>query len=151
MNGLDIFLIILNVILFIVGIITIIVAVIKRNDNWSDATTISIGYWICYLLFIPSFLILFPFLVVDKASGSTIGLITSVDRNFFGTTALYVKTSETEQEKYCIENEDISNKAKELIGKNVKIEYGTRVGFYSTGKCQQAPVGKIEIIEVENE
>lgn len=147
MNGLDIFLIILNVILFIVGIITIIVAIIKRNDSWSDATAISIAYWICYLVCIPLFLILLPFLVVDKSSGSTVGLITSVDRNFFGTTALYVKTSETEQEKYCIENEDISNKAKELIGKNVKIEYGSRVGFYSTGKCKQAPISKVEIIE----
>ena len=149
MNWLDIFLIILNVILFIVGIITIIVAIIKRNDSWGDATAISIGYWICYLLFIPLFLILLPFLVVDKSSGSTVGLITSVDRNFFGTTALYVKTSETEQEKYCIENEDISNKANELIGKKVKISYGKRVGLYSTGKCSQAPVESIE--EVTNE
>ena len=28
-----------------------------------------------------------------------------------------------------------------------KIEYGTRVGFYSTGKCRQAPVNNIILVE----
>jgi hypothetical protein len=149
MNWLDIFLIILNVILFIVGITTIVVAIVKRNDSWSDATVIAVVYWVCYLFVIA--ITIKPFVVLDKASGSTIGLITSVDKNFFGTTAVYVKTSETEQEKYCIENEDISNKAKELIGKNVKIEYGTRVGLYSTGKCNQAPVSKIEELKEDKQ
>lgn len=90
-----------------------------------------------------------PFLVVDKGAGSTIGEITSVDKNFFGTTAVYVKTSETSQETYCIEDEEVANKAQELIGKRVRIYYGERVGLYSTGKCSQAPVSKIE--EVGNE
>lgn len=89
------------------------------------------------------------FLVVDKGAGSTIGEITSVDKNFFGTTAVYVKTSETSQEIYCIEDEEVANKAQELIGKRVRIYYGERVGLYSTGKCSQAPVSKIE--EVGNE
>ena len=138
----------LNVILFIVGIITIIVAIIKRNDSWSDATTISITYWICYLVFIPLFLILLPFFVLDRASGATIGTITSVDQNFFGTTALYIKTSETTQEKYCIEfDEDLINKSRELIGQRVKITYGKRVGLYSTTYCKQAPIETIERVE----
>lgn len=149
MNWLDLLLIIFNVILFVIGITTIVVAIVKRNDSWSDATVIAVVYWVCYLFVIA--ITIKPFVVLDKASGSTIGLITSVDKNFFGTTAVYVKTSETEQEKYCIENEDISKQAKELIGKNVKIEYGTRVGFYSTGKCNQAPISKIEIIEEDKQ
>ena len=34
----------------------------------------------------------------------------------------------------------------ELIGKEVKVEYGTRVGLYSTGRCSSAPIEKIEEI-----
>jgi hypothetical protein len=150
MNWLDIFLIILNVILFIVGIITIIVAIIKRNDSWSEATAISIIYWTCYLVLIPLSLILLPFAVLDRASGVTIGTITSVNQNFFGTTALYIKTSEVTQEKYCIEfDEDLINKSRELIGQRVKITYGKRVGLYSTTYCKQAPIEAIERVEVE--
>lgn len=88
-----------------------------------------------------------PFLTVDKAAGATIGTITAVDRNFFGTTAVYIKTSETEQEEYCIENDEIKKIAANSIGKKVKVKYGTRVGLYSTGACSQAPIKEIEIIE----
>lgn len=92
-------------------------------------------------------LCLVPFLTIDKAAGATIGTITAVDRNFFGTTAVYIKTSETEQEKYCIENDEIKKMAVNSIGKKVKVSYGTRVGLYSTGACSQAPIKEIEIIE----
>jgi hypothetical protein len=88
-----------------------------------------------------------PFLVIDKASGTTIGTITAVDRNFFGTHAIYIKTSETEQEKYCTESMDITKIAVNNIGKKVKVSYGTRVGLYSTGACSESPINKIEIIE----
>ena len=88
-----------------------------------------------------------PFLVIDKASGTTIGTITSVDKNFFGTHAIYIKTSETEQEKYCTEDIDVTKIAVNNIGKKVKIKYNTRVGLYSTGACSEAPVIKIEIVE----
>jgi hypothetical protein len=88
-----------------------------------------------------------PFLVIDKAAGATIGTITAVDRNFFGTTAVFIKTSETEQEEYCIENDEIKKVAVNSIGKKVKVKYGTRVGLYSTGACSQAPIKEIKIIE----
>ena len=88
-----------------------------------------------------------PFVTIDKGAGSTIGEITSVDKSFWGNTKIFVKTSETEQEEYCAETIEVSNKAKELIGKKVKISYGERVGIYSTGKCQQAPVEVIEVVE----
>lgn len=92
--------------------------------------------------------LLVPFVVIDKGAGTTIGEITSVDKNFFGTTAVYIKTSETNQEKYCIENENIALKAQDLIGKKVRVYYGERVGLYSTDKCSMAPIDKL--IEVEN-
>ena len=143
MNGLDIFLIILIVLSIIGGIVLLVWASVDGAVGAGIVSLIS-------LLGLAGLLLL-PFIVLDKGSGSTIGKITSVDKNFFGTTAVYIKTSETEQEKYCIEfNEELENKAKELIGKNVKISYGTRVGLYSTGKCSQAPIQKIELIEKEN-
>ncbi len=149
MNFLDIILIIINVILFIIGIITIILAIIDWNTPWSDAKFYCGMYWLFYV-FVGVFFIL-GFVVVDKSSGTTVGIVTSVDKNFFGTTALYIKTSENEQEKYCIENEEVAEVAKNLIGKNVKISYGERVGFYSTGKCHQAPVESIKIQELNKD
>lgn len=88
-----------------------------------------------------------PFLTIDKAAGTTVGEITSVDKNFFGTHAIYIKTSETEQEKYCTESLDVIKIAVNNIGKKVKIKYNTRVGLYSTGACSEAPVIKIELVE----
>ena len=88
-----------------------------------------------------------PLVTIDKGAGSTIGEITSVDKSFWGNTKIFVKTSETEQEEYCAETIEVSNKAKELIGKKVKISYGERVGVFSTGKCGQAPVEIIEEVE----
>lgn len=140
MNFLDIIIIIAIIITII---ITVLSAVEVKNGEDECLIFVPVGI-IAILIFIGCF-----FLVIDKGAGSTIGEITSVDKNFFGTTAVYVKTSETSQETYCIEDEEIVNKAQELIGKRVKIYYGERVGLYSTGKCSQAPVSKIE--EVGNE
>lgn len=142
MNWLDILLIIINIVLVVVGIV-ITVCSIKENE---------IGIAICnwfILIMVAFFTIYLPFVVVDRASGSTVGTISSVDKNYFGTTALYIKVSETSEEEYCIEfNEELENKAKELIGEKVKITYGKRVGFYSTGKCHQSPVESIERIDI---
>lgn len=140
MNFLDIIFIIIIAILVIGGIVFLVLGITD------DEIGIGIGSLLFALFF--AGLATIPFIVLDRGSGSTIGTITSVDKNFFGTTALYIKTSETTQEKYCIEfNEDLENKAKELIGKEVKISYGERVGLYSTGKCNQAPVEEIQLIE----
>ncbi len=138
MNWLDIIMIILAIIIFI-GAIVVLVWYAKEDDlAFGIFLSLSILIWVAIT---PLY-----FIVLDKGSGSTIGTITSVDKNFFGTTALYIKTSETTQEKYCIENNNIVEQAKLLIGKNVRIEYGERVGLYSTNKCHQAPVEKIEEI-----
>ena len=102
-------------------------------------------------LIIFCFVFTISFVNIDKKSGSTVGTITSVDKNFFGTTALYIKTTETTEEQHCIEDDKLAEIAKENIGKKVRINYGTRVGIYSTGACDNAPVDMIEVInEVNN-
>ena len=102
-------------------------------------------------LIIFCFVFTISFVNIDKNSGATVGTITSVDKNFFGTTALYIKTTETTEERYCIEDNKLAEIAKENIGKKVRINYGNRVGIYSTGACDNAPVDTIEVInEVNN-
>lgn len=143
MNWLDILLIGIGITLFICGLIILVMGFVD------DEKIIGIVMFISMLIF-AFFVGILPFIIIDRGSGSTIGTITSVDKNFFGTTAIYIKTSETEQEKYCIEDEGVTEQAKELIGKKVKIDYGTRVGLYSTGRCSSAPIEKIEEINKEN-
>lgn len=140
MNFIDITLIIIIAISVIGGIVILILSIIDSE--------IETGILVLLLSLFLAGLCLLPFIVIDKASGITTGIITSVDKNFFGTTAVYIKTSETEQEKYCIEfNDELEQQAKELINRKVKISYGKRVGLYSTGKCSQAPIEKIELID----
>lgn len=133
------------IIIFIIAIITLgamgltVMAIQEREHGMIG------GIFITWLILTGVCMI--PFVTIDKASGTTIGTITSVDRNFFGTHAIYIKTSETEQEKYCTEDIDITKIAVNNIGKKVKIKYNTRVGLYSTGACSEAPVIKIEIVE----
>ena len=138
MNILDFILGVLCLGSFIGGLVLCVCAI---NDGEGE----------CCIYIIPVFgLLMFltgmGFIVLDRGSGATIGEITSVDKNFFGTTAVYIKTSETEQEEYCIENNEVADQAKELIGKKVKVSYGERVGIYSTGRCSQAPIEKIEVV-----
>lgn len=133
-------------------IITIIIAIIALGAMGLTLTAIQEhevekigGVFITWIIL--TGICMLPFLTIDKAAGATIGTITAVDRNFFGTTAVFIKTSETEQEEYCIENDEIKKVAVNSIGKKVKVKYGTRVGLYSTGACSQAPIKEIEIIE----
>lgn len=139
MNWLDIIMIILAIGIFMAAIVILTWA--AREDD--------LGFGIISALIIFLFEIIpsLYFIVLDKGSGSTIGTITSIDKNFFGTTSLYIKTSENSQEIYCIEDSNIVEQAKLLIGKNVKVKYGERVGMYSTNKCHQAPIEEIEEIK----
>lgn len=135
--------IILSIIIFVLMIILCALA-IKDEEIDVACGLLVIGFSIIGFLII-------PFLAIDKASGQTIGIITSVDKNFWGTTAIYIKTSETEQEEYCAENKKIIEYAKENIGEKVKISYGTRIGLYSLNKCHHAPINKIEkVLDKEN-
>lgn len=136
---------ILAIIILIAGLAIGIYNAKEYADDFIEAT----GYIISclFLASIISFLIVLPFLALDKSSGSTIGKITSVDKNFFGTTAIYLKVNETKEEEYCAEDEEIIKLANQLIGKQVKVSYGTRVGLYHLNQCRQAPVEKIELEE----
>ena len=138
MNFLDILLIILMVMLTL-GMLVFVVSCVK-DDDASGA----FGSFLVWLAFV-GILCLISFFAFDMKSGSTTGVITSVDRNTFGQShAIYIKTTETTEEKYCAESDEVINHAKSLIGKRVRINYGTRVGFYSTGKCHDAPIDLIE-------
>ena len=139
MNWLDI------IIIIVIAIITLGAMGLTLMAIQEQETGMIGGVFITWLILIG--VCMLPFLTIDKASGTTIGEITSVDRNFFGTHAIYIKTSETEQEKYCTESLDVTKIAVNNIGKKVKIKYNTRVGLYSTGACSEAPVIKIELVE----
>ena len=142
MVWLDFVLIAIICIVFCVGIGFCFIA---YNENEGDTC------FKCFIgtLFMVGMMVSIFFLHLDKKSGYTQGKITSVDKNFFGTTALYIKTSETEQEKYCIEDNKLAKFSEELIGKEVKIHYGTRVGLYSISQCSESPVDKIEVVKGE--
>lgn len=139
----------LDIIIIIVLILLTLGALILQFMAVSDQEYGMIGGVFVTWLVICGFIFCVSFVNIDKKSGSTVGTITSVDKNFFGTTALYIKTTETTEEQYCIEDEDLVEIAKENIGKKVRINYGTRVGIYSTGACDDAPVDVIAVLNEE--
>ena len=143
MNFLDIIIVIVLILLTLVALILQFMAVSEEEYEMIG------GVFVTWLV-ICGFIFCVSFVSIDKKSGSTIGTVTSVDKNFFGTTALYIKTTETTEEQYCIEDNKLAEIAKENIGKKVRISYGTRVGIYSTGACDNSPVDVIEIINEEN-
>ena len=140
----------LDIMIIIVLILLTLGALILQFIDASEEEYGMIGVVFIMWLVICGFIFCVSFVSIDKNSGATVGTITSVDKNFFGTTALYIKTTETTEEQYCIEDNKLSEVAKENIGKKVRISYGTRVGIYSTGACDNAPVDIIEVINEEN-
>lgn len=141
MNFLDVILIIIMAVITLIAIFLDFMCI--QDEDYGSLLGIFV-VWVVIL-----FVISLPFLVIDKHSGMTKGIVTSVDENFFGTTAIYIKTSETTQEKYCIEDSDLAEIAYGVIGKEVTIKYGKRIGLYSTGKCSQAPVEYIGVSNAE--
>lgn len=138
MNWLDVLLII---VLCVISMGAIIIQIIAIKDEEKGV----IGGVFCVWLMLFLIIMGTAFFRADLKSGSTIGTITSVDRNFFGQSySIYIKTTETTEEKYCTESDEITWKARDLIGKKVKITYGTRVGLYSTGQCDDAPIDILE-------
>ena len=143
MNFLDIIIVIVLILLTLGALVLQFIAISEEEYGMIG------GVFVMWLL-ICGFIFCVSFVSIDKKSGSTVGTITSVDKNFFGTTALYIKTTETTEEQYCIEDNKLAEVAKENIGKKVRINYGTRIGIYSTGACNNAPVDVIKIINEEN-
>ena len=146
MNFLDIIIVIVLILLTLGALILQFIAVSEKEYYVNQIIG---GVFVMWLV-ICGFIFCVSFVSIDKKSGSTVGTITSVDKNFFGTTALYIKTTETTEEQYCIEDNKLAEIAKENIGKKVRISYGTRVGIYSTGACDNAPIDIIEVINEEN-
>ena len=132
MNFLDI-LLLMVIIGLTMGMIFLVITCIKDND-----VSGAFGSFLVWLAIV-GLISLVSFVAFDMRSGSTTGVITSVDRNTFGQShAIYIKTTET------TESDEIIHHARLLIGKRVRINYGTRVGFYSTGRCHDAPIDSIE-------
>ena len=135
----------------IIGIL--IIVYIKKRRIIIDVIAITdkeygfVGGCFAVSLFLCALVVLIFFFVCDKSSGVTQGYITSVDKNFFGTTAIFIKTSESSQEEYCIEDDKIVDIANENIGKKVTVKYSKRVGLYSTGRCNQGPIESIKLAE----
>lgn len=140
----------LDIIIAVVLILLTLGALILQFIAVSEEEYGIIGGVFVMWLFICGFIFCTSFVSIDKKSGSTVGTITSVDKNFFGTTTLYIKTTETTEEQYCIEDDKLADVVKENIGKKVRISYGSRIGIYSTGACDNAPVDIIEVINEEN-
>ena len=102
MNFLDIIIIVGILIPLTVGALACqITSIIEKDSEFIIEVFIT---W----LIIFCFVFIISFVNIDKKSGSTVGTITSVDKNFFGTTALYIKTTETTEEQYCIEDNKLA-------------------------------------------
>ena len=86
-----------------------------------------------------------PFIVVDTDNKTIEGTLTNVEKNWYGTYTIYIRTDKNE--KYCVENKDIINMANELIGREVIIGKGTREGMYGITKCHEAPITHIERVK----
>ena len=143
MNWLDIIGILIIAFIVIGSVVLDVIAIMDKEYGFIGGCSV-VSLFLCALV------VLIFFFVCDKSAGVTQGYITSVDKNFFGTTAIFIKTSESSQEKYCIEDDKLVDIANENIGKKVRISYGTRVGIYSTGACHNAPIDIIEVINEEN-
>ena len=102
------------IIIIIVLILLTLGALILQFMAVSEEEYGMIGGVFVMWLVICGFIFSVSFVSIDKKSGSTVGTITSVDKNFFGTTALYIKTTETTEEQYCIEDNRIISKWKEV-------------------------------------
>lgn len=140
MNWLDIILVIVIVALLIAGIVLFVLC---AKD---DEIPFGLGVF-AFFVGVAAVVFFCSFVTLDRKSGNTVGEIISVEKNFFGTTAMYVKVNEATQENYCIESDNIADLANEYVGKKVKITYGKRIGIYSTGACSEAPVDSITLLE----
>ena len=147
MNWLDI-IGILIIVFIVIGSIILDVIAIMDKEYWFVGRCF-VGRCFVVSLFLCALVVLIFFFVCDKSAGVTQGYITSVDKNFFGTTAIFIKTSESSQEEYCIEDDKIVDIANENIGKKVTVKYGKRVGLYSTGRCNKGPIESIKLAENE--
>ena len=142
MNWLDIIGILIIAFIVIGSIVLDVIAIMDKEYEFVGGCSV-VSLFLCALV------VFIFFFICDKSAGVTQGYITSIDKNFFGTTAIFIKTSESSQEEYCIEDDKIVDIANENIGKKVTVKYGKRVGLYSTGICNQVLIESIKLAENE--
>ena len=97
------------------------------------------------VLLMAMYMFAISFIVVDTNNKTIEGILTNVEKNWYGTYTIYIRTDKNE--KYCVENKDIINMANELIGREVIIGKGTREGMYGITKCHEAPITHIERVK----
>ena len=83
-------------------------------------------------------------LVIDKNADMTVGVLVGMEREPLGSVSVYIRTGDSEQKHYCMEDEELIHFAKEHLGEVVRVGWGDRVGFYPLNKCRQAPIIHIE-------
>ena len=88
MNWLDIIGILIIVFIVIGSVILDVIAITDKEYSF-------VGGCFVVSLFLCALVVLIFFFVCDKSAGVTQGYITSIDKNFFGTTAIFIKTSES--------------------------------------------------------
>ena len=97
------------------------------------------------VLLMSMYIFAIPFVVIDNDNKTIEGILTNVEKNWYGTYTIYIRTDKNE--KYCVENKDIINMANELIGREVILGKGTREGMYGITKCHEAPITHIERVK----
>lgn len=83
-------------------------------------------------------------LVIDKNADMAVGTLVGIEKEPLGSVSVYIRTGDSEQRRYCMEDEELIQFAKEHIGEVVRVGWGDRVGFYPLNKCRQAPIIHIE-------
>lgn len=97
------------------------------------------------VLLMSMYIFAIPFVVIDNDNKTIEGILTNVEKNWYGTYTIYIRTDKNE--KYCTENKSIVEFAKKELGRKVIIGKGTREGIYGITKCHQAPIEHIERIK----
>ena len=131
----------LVVVMIVVSLCLLIISTYRlANDD------ISLLSYLLIMLFAGTTLIfgLTQVLVIDKNADMTTGVLVGMERSPLGSTTIYIRTGDSEQRHYCIEDEELIYFAKEHLGETVRVGWGERVGFYSLNKCRQAPIIYIE-------
>lgn len=126
------------IIVAITLIVVATVSMIKENLGVIDFYLIMIFGVLVLLMAVPQVL------VIDKNPDMTIGILVGIDENPFGTYTVYIRNNDSEQKHYCMEDRDIIEYTKTLLGETVRVGWGERVGIYPLEKCNQAPIIHIE-------
>lgn len=126
------------IIVAITLIVVATVSMIKENLGVIDFYLIMIFGVLVLSMAVPQVL------VIDKNPDMTIGILIGMEENPFGTYTVYIRNNDSDQKHYCMEDRDIIEYAKTLLGETVRVGWGERVGIYPLEKCNQAPIIHIE-------